>query len=176
MRRTPWDSLRAEHRQAVGRVVETVDGLDEAAWLRAPAPGKWCPAQVVEHLLLSYDALLRELGGAAGMRLRASWWRRFVIRLRYLPMVLDQGRLPEGAPAVREIRPASPARARPAATHALRERAERFDAEITRAFEDGTARLTHPFFGRLRAPQALRFVAVHLEHHRKQIAPRNQAG
>ena len=149
-----------------------MDGLDDAAWTRPRADGKWCPGEVVEHLLLSYDALLRELGGGEGMRLRASWWRRLVIRVRYLPMVLDGGRLPEGAPAVREIRPAAPARTRDAGTRALRERALRFDSEIALAFERGSPRLTHPFFGRLRAPQALRFVAVHLEHHRKQIAPR----
>lgn len=166
-----WGSRRAEHLQAVERLIADIERLEEAAWLRAPAPEKWCPGQVAEHLVLSYDALLSELAGGRGMRLRGSWWRRFLIRLRYLPMVLNEGRMPSGAPAVREVRPSASPRARAVVVEALRERAARFDRELTRAVEVGGRRLTHPFFGSLRPPQALKFVAVHLEHHRRQIVP-----
>lgn len=156
-------------------MITDIERLEEAAWERPPAPQKWCPGQIAEHLVLSYDALLSELAGGRGMRLRGSWWRRSLIRLRYLPMVLEQGRMPSGAPAVREVRPPAPPPARAVVVEALRERAARFDRELTRAFEAGGGRLTHPFFGSLRPPQALKFVAVHLEHHRKQLARQPQA-
>lgn len=157
------------------RLITDIERLEDAAWLRAPAPEKWCPGQIAEHLVLSYDALLSELAGGHGMRLRGSWGRRLWIRLRYLPMVLRQGRMPSGAPAVREVRPSEPPRPRVLVVEALRERAARFDRELTRAFEAGGRRLTHPFFGSLRPPQALKLVAVHLEHHRKQLARQPQA-
>lgn len=148
-----------------------IERLDEAAWLRKPAPDKWCPGQVAEHLVLGYDALLRELEGQGGMRVRTSWWKRRLLRLRFLPMLLKQGRMPTGAPAVRELRPGEQPAARATLLETLRERARRFELELTRAFEAGGGRVTHPFFGPLTAPQALRFVAVHIEHHRKQIVP-----
>jgi hypothetical protein len=170
-----WRSLRSEHMGAVERLLRDIDALDETAWLRAPAPEKWCPGQIAEHLVLSYDALLSELGGGEGMRLRKSRWLRLWIRLRYLPMVLRQGRLPHGAPAVREVRPGPEPRERRVVVDALRERSERFERELTRAFEAGGRRLTHPFFGRLTPLQTFKLVAVHLEHHRLQIAPVGQA-
>jgi hypothetical protein len=152
-------------------LIADIERLEDAAWLRPPASEKWCPGQIAEHLLLTYDALLSELGGGQGMRLRKSWWLRLWIRLRYLPMVLQEGRLPSGAPAVREVRPGSEPPERRAAVEALLERSERFERELTRAYEAGGRRLSHPFFGRLTPPQAFKLVAVHLEHHRKQIAP-----
>jgi hypothetical protein len=169
--RAEWSSLRGEHLRTVERLLQDIDALGEAAWRTAPAAGKWNPGQIAEHLVLAYDALLSELGGGQGLRLRKSWWIRLWIRLRYLPMVLQQGRLPNGAPAVREIRPGPEPRERRVVVEALRERSERFERELTRAFEAGGGRrLTHPFFGRLAPAQTFKLVAVHLEHHRKQIA------
>ena len=145
-----WSLRCGEHCQALERVLVGIERLDEVAWLRRPAPDKWCPGQVAEHLVLSYDALLRELAGEAGMRVRPSWWKRRLLRLRFLPMLLKEGRLPSGAPAVRELRPGEQPRSRQALLETLRERARRFELELTRAFEAGAGRLTHPYFGRCR--------------------------
>lgn len=35
------------------------DGLTQEQWERAPAPGKWSPAEVAEHLVLSEQAMPR---------------------------------------------------------------------------------------------------------------------
>jgi hypothetical protein len=51
----------------------------------------------------------------------------------------------------------------------LRDQANLFEQELGRAHESGGARLTHPFFGHQSAPEALRFVAVHAAHHRRQL-------
>ena len=105
------------------------------------------------------------------MRVRTSWWKRRLLRLRFLPLLLRQGRMPSGAPAVRELRPGEQPGSRETLLETLRARAQRFELELMRAFEAGGGRVTHPFFGSLAAPQALKFVAVHIEHHRKQIVP-----
>lgn len=164
-----WQRRCNEHRRAIGGFVAQVDRLEESAWLRRPAPDKWCPGQIAEHVLLTYDALLRELDGGVGMRARGSWWRRLILRRRLLPALLKEGRFPPGAPAVREIRPGESPRPREVVVAELRERAARFEERLARAFAAGGGRLTHPFFGTLPAPDALRFVAVHTEHHRGQV-------
>lgn len=164
-----WDARRADHRAAVERFLESAEAVQDGEWAIHPRQDKWSPAQIAEHLVLTYDAMLRELKGGVGLRLRGSWWRRLVIRLRFLPMVLKQGRLPSGAPAVREVRPGDATRDKAELVRVFRERALQFDEGIGAAHHKGGVRLTHPFFGRLDASQALKLVAVHIEHHRKQL-------
>lgn len=164
-----WDARRADHRAAVERFLESAAAVPEGRWSARPLPDKWSPAQIAEHLVLTYDAMLRELAGGVGLRMRGSWWRRLVIRLRYLPMVLKQGRLPEGAPAVREVRPGDATRDKAELVRLLRQRAQEFDEGMGAAHQKGGVRLSHPFFGRLDTSQALKLVAVHIEHHRKQL-------
>lgn len=159
----------SEHRAAVERFLASAEAVTDARWSERPQGDKWSAAQVAEHLVLTYDAMLRELQGGVGMRLRGSWWRRAVIRLRFLPMVLNQGRLPAGAPAVREIRPGDAAREKTDLVPVFRQRASQFEEAIGAAHSRGGVRLTHPFFGRLGPLEALALVAVHIEHHRRQL-------
>jgi hypothetical protein len=164
-----WQSRCADHQREISHFLADAERLDDAAWSLKPAPGKWSPGQIAEHLVLSYAAMRRELAGGVGLRLRTRFWRRLLIRWRFLPMILKSGRLPPGAPAVREIRPADEPRARPVVTGDLREQAALFEQELGRASDAGGGHLTHPFLGRLSAREALRFVAVHAAHHRRQL-------
>ncbi len=164
-----WQKRCDDHQREIGRFLADAERLDDAAWMLAPAAGKWCPGQIAEHLVLSYAAMRRELAGGVGLRLRTRFWRRLLIRWRYLPMILKERRLPAGAPAVREIRPPEAPRPRTVVTADLRDQADLFEQELGRARATGGGRLTHPFFGRLSAAEALRFVAVHAAHHRAQL-------
>jgi len=164
-----WPERREEHRREIASFLAIVDALDEETWARSPAPGKWSPGQITEHLVLSYAAMRRELAGGVGLCLRSTFWRRLLIRWRFLPMVLGQRRLPPGAPAVREIRPPAEPRPRGLAVPDLCEQAACFEEELTQARDKGEGRVTHPFFGRLSPPEVLRFVAVHASHHRGQL-------
>jgi uncharacterized damage-inducible protein DinB len=164
-----WQERCQEHQREVASFLAVVEKLDDEVWARSPAPGKWSPGQITEHLVLSYAAMRRELAGGVGLRLRSTFWRRLLIRWRFLPAILRERRLPPGAPAVREIRPSGEPRPRSVAAPDLREQAKHFEEELTRAREKGEGRLTHPFLGRLDPKQALRFVAVHAAHHRGQL-------
>jgi hypothetical protein len=103
------------------------------------------------------------------MRVRLTWWRRLYIRARYLRPLLAHGRFPPGSPAVREVRPAGPPRAKAELLGAFRERAAAFDEGIAAAHQKGGFHMTHPFFGRLGTSDSVRLVDVHIEHHRKQL-------
>jgi hypothetical protein len=164
-----WQSRCENHQREISRFLADAERLDDAAWSLKPAPGKWSPGQIAEHLVLSYAAMRRELAGGTGIRLRTRFWRRLLIRWRFMNMILKTGRLPPGAPAVREIRPAEEPRERAVVTGDLREQAALFDQELGRAFDAGGGQLTHPFLGRFSPREALRFVAVHAAHHRRQL-------
>jgi hypothetical protein len=164
-----FDDRREELRETVERFLASLAAVDEARWGAPSKPDKWSPAEVAEHLVLTYEAVIRELSGGVGMRLRLNWWKRLYIRARYLRPLLRHGSFPDRAPAVREVRPAGPARAKPELLAAFRERARAFDEGIAAAHRKGGFRMTHPFFGRLDTSDSVRLVDVHIEHHRKQL-------
>ena len=164
-----FEARRAGLQATVERFLRCIDATPDERWKEPARPDKWSPAEIGEHLVLTYDAVLRELGGGVGMRLRLNWWLRLYARVRYLRPLLEQGRFPERARAVREVRPTGPVRGKPELVQVFRERARAFDQGIAAAHAKGGFRMTHPFFGRLHVSDSVRLVDVHIEHHRKQL-------
>jgi len=173
--RDDWQERLDGHREAVARFVKDVEALETERWEKRPAPEAWCPAQIAEHVLIVYEVAARELQGGSGMRVRTGFWMRVFVRWKFLPQILRDGRIPKGAKAVREIRPSDTPRARQLFLEQFPKAAAAFETEIARA-RDRNGHLTHAIFGKLSARDALRFVAVHLENHRRQLAPHTENG
>lgn len=159
----------SRHHEAVGRFVECAQRLDDVAWRARAAASGWCPGQVAEHIALTYATLVKELAGTGGMRSRLPLWKRTMLRWRFLPQILSEGRFPKGARAPREIRPPDEPRAQESVLEALSTDAHRFEDGLAQARAEGGGRLTHPYFGRLRPDDMLRLITVHTEHHRRQL-------
>ena len=158
------------HRQAISEVVRVVEGQDPGAWLVAVRPGKWSPAEIAQHLVLSYEVPLEELGGGTGFAVVLPWWKRAGLRWTVLRRILD-GRFPRGAPAPREARPTSTAPSPAEAARTLGESAALFERRLAEAHAERAVRLTHSYFGKLTAPQILMLLGVHAAHHRSQFPP-----
>ncbi len=159
--------LHREHLEAVDSFAALATGVAAKRWAVEPAAGKWSPAQVTEHVLLSYEALFRELHEGAAMRLRTTWWRRVFLRAVFLPRILRTGRIPAGVLAPRELRPAGTALDQAASIEKLRASARRADEEL--ASRGRSVRVTHPYFGALEGFDVLRFFAIHTSHHAEQL-------
>lgn len=175
VRREPESARRAlerQHEDAVARFAALAAAVDARAWPAEPAPGKWSPAQVTEHVLLSYEALFRELLEGAPMRLRTTWWQRVFLRAVFLPRILRTGRIPAGVRAPRELRPGAGLEPLDQASSIakLRASARRADEEL--ATRGGSVRVTHPYFGALEGLDVLRFFAIHTAHHAEQLPKR----
>ena len=165
-----WHEAVDEHSAALAAYLETAEGVRDDAWTRPWAPGKWSPALITEHLSLVYEAAIREATVGEPMRVKGPAWRRRLLKLVLLPHILFHGSLPLRAPSPREARPGEPRAPRNGALRALRELGERYELEMERARGAGRGGLTHPFFGHVEPVKAMRFVAIHMEHHRKQVA------
>ena len=137
--------------------------------MSARSPGKWSPAEIAQHLVLSYEPPLAELAGGPGFAVRLPWWKRAPLRLTVLRQILVRGKFPRGAPAPRESRPRSGIASPQEAVRRLRENAQRFSERVSQAHASRRDRLTHPYFGRLSGSQTLRLMAVHTRHHREQL-------
>lgn len=164
------DPRHVEHRLAVREFVESARALDPETWQRS-LNGKWSPAQIAEHLSLTYAALLQEMAGGSAVRVRTPAWQRLLLRWTILPGLLKHGRIPRGARAVREVRPGDGPFEQREVLDRLPVRCEQFLEALGDPPHSRSARVTHPFFGKLNSDTAVRFCTVHIIHHQRQLPP-----
>lgn len=169
MTRLAWDAAVERHRGALEEAVTAVSALGVEAWSRAPRKDKWTPAEIAEHLILSYQTMLSELSGGPGFALRVRGPLRILVRWKFLPAMVEKGRFPSGVRAPREARPQGGSSTPAEAAARLAENGGRLETELSRARAAGGGRLTHPYFGRVDAVQSLAMVAAHLRHHVRQL-------
>lgn len=156
----------AAYEQAAAEFRSRAERVTSDAWDRPRREGKWSPAQETEHIVLSHELFLAQLGSGPEMRVIATGWRRFALRWLVLPYILRTGRFPRGARAPRESRPVATGAAREALFARL-DRAVRGVIESVRR-DDGAAsrrRLRHPYFGMMSVIQVVQLSTVHTRHH-----------
>jgi hypothetical protein len=152
-------------------ILAPLAGRPEGDWHKAPQ-GKWCPAQIVQHLAISLDLSRRTFEARqfhAPMRRRP---RTLGEMARYY-LVIHVGLMPRG----REAPPATRPEERPdpnTAERLLRVGVERFLA-LGRILLPARARdlfVKNPALGDLTYPEWVRFHVRHCAHHARQIRAR----
>jgi hypothetical protein len=165
-----WSRAIDHHASAAVAFAAAAEDLEPAAWHHPRAEGKWSPAQITDHLIRTYDVLLRELGGGQGMRVRTRLGQRLLLRLTLMPRLLRGARFPKRVTAPREIRPTDAPADQRDGIALFRQRAVEFEAAARRARElSPHARLTHAYFGASSVAHGVLFCARHIEHHRAQL-------
>jgi len=163
------EAALARHRDAVAAFLASAAASQPDAWTRPSAEGKWSPAQIAEHLSLAVEAVKRELNQGPSMRILLPAWKRFLLRRTVLPGLLSTGHFPPGVRAPREIRPTLPIATREEALRRLEGAASELETSCRQDPRGETLRLSHPYFGTLRASDLIRILAWHALHHRAQL-------
>lgn len=161
-----WQFLLDDHSASVREFCARAEGVGEARWLVPRAEGKWTPAQETRHLILAYEAFLRDASGVGKMQLRGSALKRKLWRWVGLTVILWRKRIPVAARAPRESRPEWEPAPASELLPLYRQRATEFAEAITRLQKSEPRRtFTHPYFGEIAIEQTLTLVAVHNRHH-----------
>jgi hypothetical protein len=157
------------HRDTIGRYLETARAVPAERWPATPAPGKWSPAEITRHLVLTYDALAAEQSAGLVIPITFPWWKAWALRTFALPRLLKGQPFPRGVKSPREVRPRGELPGQPELLAEFEGAAARFLAAYLAASDRTGARATHPYFGRLSLSDMFRFASIHTEHHRRQL-------
>ena len=159
------DVLAANH-AAVLDLVAAAE-RSEATWTTPRAPGKWSPAQVVEHVAGGLEEAANVVSGAPSIIPMPPAFLRPLIRL-FFNRILKKGVFPNGWKAHKALDPASgpatPAQARVRLEGAL----ARFDQACRRRVASGQ-HVVSTGFGTVSVDDLVRFSALHTRHHCKQM-------
>lgn len=145
-----------------------IEGMSREQLLWHPA-GKWCAAEILEHLYLSYSGTIKgfervmQAGKplATSASLKQRWQTLFVLTFNYLPpgRKAPKPTQPKGMP-LEEVR------------GEISTKIETMDALIEQCatrFGPRNKLLDHPILGPLTATQWRKFHLLHGLHHQKQI-------
>lgn len=159
-------ALLTDHIDAVREFVERANAVSGPKWLTPRAEGKWTPAQETKHVILAYEAFVRQLTVGTPMRLRGNALKRRVWRLIGLTSILWRKRIPVAVNAPREVRPEPITSGPDELLPELRRRAEEFDLAFAHAWRhEPRRRMSHYMFGTISLDQGIRLVSVHTRHH-----------
>jgi hypothetical protein len=166
------DALLTDHRAAVEEFFHLAAQVTSARWNTPRADGKWTPAQEVKHVILAYEAFTRDLEGGTPMRLAGTPLKRVLWRVIGLGSILWRRKIPRGARAPRESRPAEGDHDQQSLLNEFRERTNRFEAIFRETWERNPGKtVTHPYFGSLDLVDSMKMCTVHTRHHAAVLPP-----
>jgi hypothetical protein len=165
---TSIDSALAASREAAERLIADAEAR-ASAWATPPAPGKWSPSQIVEHVALSFDGSVHMAAGLPSGFPRLPAVIHPLVRIMFRRVVktawFPKGRTTKAMNPL--VGPSTPAdgRARLEAAHG------RFEAACRDLAARGALMRT-TMFGAVPVEDFVRFLELHTRHHGRQIGAR----
>jgi hypothetical protein len=137
-----------------------------ATWTTPPAPGKWSPSQVVEHVARGLDEGANVVSGVPSIPMPPAFLR-LVARL-FFYRILKKDAFPKGFKAHKAMNPTSGPATPAEARLRLEQGFARFDQECRRRVASGQ-HVVSTAFGTVTVEDFVRFNAIHTRHHCKQM-------
>lgn len=158
------DVLTANHTAVLDLVAAAERSA--ATWTAPPAPGKWSPSQIVEHVARSLEEGANVISGVPSIPMPPALLRP-LIKLSF-HRILKKGAFPNGFKAAKAMDPdsgpATPAEARLRLEGAF----AKFDQACRRRIASGP-HIVNTGFGKVSVEDFVRFNAIHTGHHCKQM-------
>ena len=164
-----WAEAIEKHQTVIADYVQTASRIDQEVWRLPVGAEKWTPAQITDHLILTYQMLVKQIRGEQSLKMQYGFPLRQILRLTILPKIFRTRQLPRGAKAPPEIMPEDSKMSRQTALKQLEESSGAFENEILSRRNDKKFRLTHHVFGQIKPLKGIDFIAIHTEHHARQL-------
>ncbi len=155
----------ASGRSAVSDMIAAAEHA-ASRWTNPRAPGKWSPSQIVEHVARALDESAKAVEGMPTNFPNLPSFVRPVLRGVFFNRVLKNERFPRGR-TNRAMNPISGPTTVAEGRQRLEEAFARFE-QSCRAKPEG-ARIVSTIFGTIAVDSWVRFQALHIRHHIKQL-------
>lgn len=160
--------LITQNQQATALVLARARTIPADRWTVPREPGKWSPAQVVEHITKSYEGHRQMAQGL--MPLKGGGFKQWLARTFFLPSLFRAGDFTQkGLKSPKFIEPSDV----PAPPEQLLPRYEAaasgLESDLREAAQRGNGEVVHTLFGRVSLADLLHFVVIHTRHHEPQI-------
>jgi DinB family protein len=154
------------NRAAVNDLIAAA-GRSTSVWSTAPAPGKWSPSQIVEHVARSLEESANVVSGTPSKLLTLPFFLRPLVRRLLFNRVLRTNGFPK-ARTNKAMNPATGPATPAAARGRLEEALAKFDREC-RACATAGRTVTSGAFGTVPLNDYAKFIEIHTRHHCKQM-------
>jgi len=155
-------------RRAAEQFSASARAVPDAAWSTPRAPGKWTTAQIVEHVAISIDVARRAIRGEEKFPPVPRFLRPLARAIAFTP-VIRRGRFPEKSRTTASFLPSPQPAPRDALLARLASALDAFEREVQERDRTGKVRFEHGVFGTLALGDYVRFVELHILHHREQL-------
>jgi uncharacterized damage-inducible protein DinB len=165
---TELELLIVQNREATALVLARARAIPSDRWTVPREPGKWSPAQVVEHITKSYEGHRQMTQGLVPVQ--GGGVKQWLARTFFLPHLFRVGDFTQqGLKSPQAIEPS----ATPAPADQLLPRFETaasgLESDLREAAQRGDGEVIHTVFGRVSLADLLHFVVIHTRHHEPQI-------
>ena len=154
------------NRTAVNELIAAAD-RSATTWMTAPAPGKWSPSQIVEHVARSLEEGANVVSGAPSKFPALPFFIRPLVRRFLFNRVLRTNAFPK-AKTNKAMNPASGPATPAVGRIRLEEALATFDRQC-RACAAGGGSISSTTFGTVSAQDYARFIELHTRHHCRQM-------
>jgi hypothetical protein len=169
------EAALADHHAAVEAFIAAARAMSARQWTTPRAPGKWTPAQIVEHLAITYEwgvELVKGTPPGGG----APFFMRPIIRRMFVIPSLKAGRFTRAAKTLKIFEPSAAPPASAVVLPRLESAVASFETAIRSGRPGASQALNHPLFGSIPATEYLQLQSIHARHHHAQLAASAAAG
>src|SRR5436309_12433672 len=159
----------AASKAAVDEMIVVVERTGPS-WAAPRAPGKWSPSQIVEHVARSLEESAHVAAGRPSKFPRLPGVLHPIVRTMLFKRVLKNEKFPK-AKTNKAMDPAA-GPATPTEGRARLETAHRQFEDACRQLSARGERMRTTVFGTVDVEDYVRFMEIHIRHHRKQIVDR----
>ena len=162
------ESIIATQQTAADAFKAAAEGVADNLWSVPRAPGKWTPAQVMDHVGIATRVARGAMSGNAKFG-SLPRFLRWLPRKLFFDKVLRQGAFPRKGGGPPAFAPSTEPMPRAELYKQLDSEIAAFAALAREMSAAGRTTFEHGFFGTVAIADYVRFNALHLDHHREQL-------
>lgn len=166
---TEIETAIAENRKALDEFVAAARAVPAARWQTPRADGAWSPAQIVEHLAVTFEFNRKVVAGTAPplpLLLRAI---RPLLRRMVITNTVKAGRFTRKGRTPAFLKPSASPPDIETVVARLNAAVTGLEGDLRSRHPEARHTVAHPAFGSIATHEWIRVQAIHLRHHRDQF-------